>query len=230
MKRKISFSIGEYYHVYNRGNDKRVIYLDREEYKRFLTLLYICNGSMPVNIREQFPKGNAFGFRELRDFNRGETLVDIGAYCLMPNHFHLLIKEKNEGGITKFIGKLSTGYSMYFNSKHERTGKLFEGPFKAVHITADEHLKYLFSYIHLNPVKIIDPKWKEDGIADHDKAKQYLNNYQYSSYLDYLGDGREENIIINKQDFPEYFENFKDFKCFIDEWLNFPKATPWLSN
>lgn len=227
MKRKISFSIGEYYHVYNRGNDKRIIYLDHKEYARFLILMYACNGVMPVHIKDQFPRGVASG--ELRDFDRGETLVDIGAYCLMPNHFHVLIKEKDEGGITKFLGKLSTGYSMYFNGKYERTGKLFEGPFKAVHITTDEHLKYLFSYIHLNPVKIIDPKWKEDGIADHDKARQYLNNYQYSSYLDYLGDDREENIIINKDVFPKYFENFKEFNSFIDEWLN-PnnslKATP----
>lgn len=219
MDRKLSFSSGEYYHIYNRGTDKRIIYSDHDDYKRFLILLYLCNSILPVKIKEQFPQGVALG--ELRDFDRGETLVDIGAYCLMPNHFHILIKEKNEGGITKFIGKLATGYSMYFNNKYERTGKLFEGVFKATHANADEYLKYLFSYIHLNPIKIIDPKWKEDGITDHIKTKKYLNNYQYSSYLDYLGNNRVEGMIINKKTFPDYFESFKDFDCFINQWLNY---------
>ena len=94
----------------------------------------------------------------LLDLPRKETLVDIGAYCLMPNHFHLLIRETAEGNISRFMLKLQTGYPMYFNKKYQRTGALFEGKFKAKHITNDNHLKYLFAYLHLNPVKITDPQ------------------------------------------------------------------------
>ena len=151
-----------------------------------------------------------------------ENLVDIGSYCLMPNHFHILVHERAEGGISKFMQKLSTAYSMYFNTKYERTGVLFEGRFKAQHANTDNYLKYLFAYIHLNPVKLIDSQWKENGIIDRAKAQRYLKTYRFSSYLDYLGKKRPENMILNKDVFPEYFENFSEFRDFIDEWLTAP--------
>jgi len=223
-RRKVDFSIGEFYHIYNRGTDKREIFLNPKDYDRFMSLLYLCNGQKSVNIREQFPKGASFG--ELRGFEHSETLVDIGVYCLMPNHFHLLILEKKEGGITKFMKKLATAYSMYFNKKNQRSGKLFEGHFKAEHVDEDEYLKYLFAYIHLNPVKLFDPLLKEKGITDTEKAKNFLENYNYSSYKDYTGKERNENIILNKQAFPEYFYNFREFNDFINEWLDFPKELP----
>jgi putative transposase len=219
MQRKVLFSIGEYYHIYNRGNDKRKIFLDHKDYLRFLFLLYICNSNRAVNIRSQFPKGVAFA--ELLNFDRGETLVDIGTYCLMPNHFHLLIRERTQDGITKFLGKLLTSYSMYFNRKYKRTGKLFEGAFKAIHADTDEYLNYLFSYIHLNPIKIIDSQWKNRNIKDKEKAEQFLKKYEYSSYLDYTNVERQEWIILNKDAFPKYFSNFKHFENFVKEWLNY---------
>lgn len=222
MERKISFSVDEYYHIFNRGNDKRNIFLGPRDYSRFLVLLYLCNSTKAVNIRDNFPKGVSFG--EIMNFDRGETLVNIGAYCLMPNHFHLLIHEKKEDGLTKFMGKLSTGYSMYFNRKNKRTGKLFEGVFRAVHLAQDEHLRYLFAYIHLNPIKLIEPDWKEKGISNLEKFKKYLEGYNYSSYLDYTGKNKSESIILNKDCFPEYFKNFKEFNNFINEWLQFPKG------
>jgi len=214
MERKFKFSEGEFYHIYNRGNNKNAIFLDNNDQKRFQKLLYICNSKTPVVFKtvQGMP---------LDKIDRGETLVDIGAYCPMPNHFHILVKEKTNNGISKFMEKLSTAYSMYFNKKHERTGKLFEGRFQAKHIQKDEYLRYLFSYIHLNPVKIIDSEWKEKGIADMKKAKEYLADYKYSSYPDYMGVNREESLILNKSAFPEYFDDFKDFEKFIDEWLEY---------
>ncbi|OHA80219.1 MAG: hypothetical protein A2V96_01600 [Candidatus Yonathbacteria bacterium RBG_16_43_6] len=151
-------------------------------------------------------------------------LVDIGAYCLMPNHFHLLVREKNEGGIQKFMLKLLTAYSMYFNKKNERTGSLFESRYKARHANTDDYLKYLFAYIHLNPVKIIDPEWKEKGITDHDGAKEYLDKYSYSSYMDFVGEKREEGVVLNKTAFPEYFDDFEEFDEYIKEWLVYPRS------
>jgi len=214
MERKFNFSVGEFYHIYNRGNNKSIIFQNNADRKRFQKLLYVCNGIKPVIFK-------SIQGMPLDKIERGKTLVDIGAYCLMPNHFHLLIYEKMENGISNFLEKVSTGYSMYFNKKYERTGKLFEGRFQATHADTDEYLKYLFSYIHLNPVKIIEPNWKEEGIKDYNRAQQYLSDYKYSSYLDYLGFDREEKMIINKDSFPEYFSNTKEFRDFINEWLSY---------
>lgn len=212
--RNFDFSIGEFYHAYNRGNDKRIIFNDEYDNERFIKLLYLCNSDKKIVFREVLAE-------ESYQYERGETIVDVGAYCLMPNHFHLLLHEKVEGGISLFMLKLLTAYSTYFNNKNKRTGGLFEGKFKATHADTDEYLKYLFSYIHLNPIKIIDPKWKENGIADRDKAKKYLEMYAHSSYLDYMYKGREKKVIINKAAFPEYFSSLQEFEQCIDEWLAF---------
>jgi len=219
MERKFDFAIDEFYHIFNRGTEKRRIFMDDKDYQRFMALLYLCNGDSSVNIRDQFPKGLSFG--NVKNFKRGEQLVAIGAYCLMPNHFHILIKEIVENGISRYVSKLSTAYSMYFNRKHTRTGKLFENKFKAEYVDRDEYLEYLFAYIHLNPLKLIEPKWREEGIADMDKARQYLKEYKYSSYPDYIGDKRQESIILNKEAFPEYFENVKEFDDFITDMMKF---------
>lgn len=214
MQRRIEFSEGEFYHIYNRGANKKDIFVDDSDRKRFCTLLFVCNSVNSVSFR-------SIKNKPLAEIERGETLVDIGAYCLMPNHFHLLLREKSGDGVTVFMRKVLTAYSMYFNIKYERTGVLFQGRFGARHANSDEYLKYLFSYIHLNPVKIIDPKWKENGITDHKKAEEYLTGYQYSSYLDYLGHDREERMILNVDAFPGYFEDISDFKKCTQEWLSF---------
>ncbi len=225
MTRNTLFSKGEFYHLYNRGTDKRKIFLDEKDYKRFMSLLFVCNGTSHVNLREQFSRG--LSFSDLVDFNRGDNIVNIGAYCLMPNHFHLLVHEKVERGLSTFMKKLLTAYSMYFNKKYKRTGRLFEGSFKSKHIENDEYLKYLYAYIHLNPIKIIDPKWKENGIEDRKAAKNYLNSYRYSSYLDGSSfSHRLENEILNKDAFPKYFLKQKDFYEYIDYWLDFGQTLP----
>lgn len=214
MTRKFNISIGEFYHIYNRGNSKSNIFRDKADIGRFQKLLFVSNNTNPVVFKE-------IQSLALDKIKRGEALVDIGVYCLMGNHFHLLVREKIENGTSIFMQKLLTSYSKYFNKKYGRIGTLFEGPFKATHADTDEYLKYLFAYIHLNPIKIIDPEWKENGIADYEEAKNYLARYSYSSYLDYMGTNRIENSILNKPVFPDYFSNFKEFSKFIDEWLSF---------
>lgn len=212
MERKFNFSVDEFYHIYNRGNNKSIIFLNNSDKKRFQKLLYVCNSTEPVVFKtiQGLP---------LNKIKRGGTLVDIGAYCLMDNHFHLLLREKDEGGIAKFMSKLSTAYSMYFNKKNIRTGTLFEGVFKAQHADTDEYLKYLFAYIHLNPVKFIDPQWKEEGIKDMESARRLLSDYSYSSYQDYLINDRNEKSILSKEAFPGYFADKKEFEDFINDWL-----------
>jgi|SRR3989338_7458782 len=213
--RKVSFEKGEYYHVYNRGNSKQTIFHDKPDYDRFLKLLFLSNSEESFKI---YLIGN-----NVYNFDRGKNLVSIGAYCLMANHFHLLVTPNTEGGISKFMQKLSTGYSMYYNKKYDRTGTLFEGKFKSEHADDDNYLKYLFSYIHLNPIKLIDKSWKEHGIQDIPSAVKYLNQYSPSSYLDYLGYDRVQNKIINPKEFPEYFPNKESFKEEIFGWLSLKK-------
>ena len=218
MNRKIIFAPDEFYHIYNRGNDKREIFLNKKDYRRFICLLYLCNSYKPLHFRDIL-KGSEFLF------DQDETLVDIGCYCLMPNHFHILVKEKDDGNLPLFMQKLATGYSMYFNLKQKRTGKLFEGVFKATHADSDEYLKYLFAYIHLNPIKLIEPLWKETGIKNLKQASAFLKNYQPSSYLDFQETKREEAKILNLKDFPEYFSDKKDFNDYINDWLNYREFT-----
>lgn len=214
MNRRFSFASGEFYHLYNRGTDKRVIFTDEEDYERFISLMFLCNSSRNIVYRD-VPIGLTYGYE------RGDTLVDILAYCLMPNHFHLLICGKNDGSASLFMQKLLTAYTMYFNRKYKRTGALFEGTFKAKHADTDEYLKYLFAYIHLNPVKIIDTNWKEYGIKNRSMAQAYLADYRHSSYPDWQGVTRPETAILNRAASPEYFTTTKNFDDFVKEWLEF---------
>lgn len=213
-ERKFSFAPGEFYHIYNRGNSKQVIFRDEYDYQHFLKLLYIANDVDNFKLRDLSDK-NTF------DFVRAEQLVAIGAYCLMTNHFHILMTQHTDTGISKFMQKVATAYSMYFNAKYERTGGLFEGRFKARHADSDNYMKYLFSYIHLNPVKLIDRTWKEAGIKNSVEAYDYVSNYKHSSLSDYLGNVRSEAVILDTKLFPEYFISHNDIKKELFEWLRF---------
>lgn len=219
MNRTIQFAVGEFYHLYNRGNDKRVIFRDENDRTRFIHLLFLCNSAQPV-VYKTIPAHRVFLFK------REEPLVDIGAYCLMPNHFHLLVYERIPHGITMFMKKLSTAYSMYFNLRNNRTGKLFEGVFKAQHISDDQYLRYLYAYIHLNPIKLIEPKWRENGIQRIKRARTFLERFPYSSYLNYKDIARKENAILNIDAFPDYFSEKHTFDDLIQDWLQFNQANP----
>jgi putative transposase len=207
--------------------------LNNEDRDRFIKLLYLSNSKKGFKFRDDIvdKKINAW------DFKRGGTLVSIGAWVLMPNHFHIYLTSisspkpglgeekdenlKNKANIALFMHKLCVSYAKYFNKKYKRTGSLFEGPFKSTHVKNDNQAKYLFSYIHLNPVKLIDPKWKENGIANKNLALEYLSAYKWSSYPDHRGISRNENSILNLNDFPKYFSNIKDFNLEILSWLQY---------
>lgn len=211
--RKAPFISSEFYHIYNRGNDKRIIFHDKGDYNHFVNLLYISNSD------------DKFVFREMNknifDLDQKNKLVSIGAYCLMPNHFHLILTQPEEGSISRFMLKLSTAYSMYYNNKYKRTGALFEGKFKSQHASDDRYLKYLFSYVHLNPVKLIQKDWKEIGIKNKPGSIDFLKQYKYSSYSDYLGVNRLENKILDQNAFPDYFPTKEKFIREIFDWLSY---------
>jgi putative transposase len=117
------------------------------------------------------------------------------------------------------MAKLCTGYALYFNKKEHRVGPLFQGNFKARHARRDEYLKYLFAYIHLNPLKLVDPAWKENSVADIEKARMYLESYKYSSYPEFTGKKRDEAVILDRAEFPGYFGSTVEFQDLIDEWV-----------
>lgn len=219
MAREINFfAVGEFYHIYNRGTEKRLIFLDNADRIRFLSLLYLCNSRSPIH-RSNFMSTS---LQKLMILPRDETIVDIGAYCMMPNHFHLLVREKIDKGASIFMQKVSTAYTMYFNKRYERSGSLFQGRFKAEHLNIDNYLKYIYSYIHLNPIGIIDSGWKQHVIKDKSKIYKYLNSYQFSSYLDYVDKTPRdpEGNILNKDVFPEYFPTPENFKQSLQEWID----------
>ncbi|MEK7461514.1 MAG: transposase [Patescibacteria group bacterium] len=216
MARAHVFAPGEYYHLYSRGTEKRKIFLDRNDYERFIKILFFCNGTKPVVIRD-LPVGLTF---EKYIDKKGEMLIDIGAYCLMPNHFHLLVRERRDNGISLFMQKSITAYTMYFNEKYKRKGRLFESSYKSIHADDDNYLKYLFAYIHLNPVKLIDPDWKKSNIKDTEKFKKHLSKYVFSSFADYTGNSRDSALILNKKEFPQYFPTPDVFTTLIFDWFS----------
>lgn len=213
--RKKPFIDGLYYHVYNRGNNKQEIFHDEEDYFRFICLLFACNSTNNLRAFNFLRKDKSFFIRE------GEPIVSIGAYVLMPNHFHILITQNKEGGISKFMQKVNTAYAMYYNQKYDHTGGLFEGKFKAIYADNDRYLKYLFSYIHLNPIKLIQKDWKEKGIKNEQKALNFLEEYKYSSFIDYNEEKRPQNSILNRDAFPDYFSNQNSFLKEVFDWLKY---------
>jgi putative transposase len=230
--RKFPLVLDEFYHVYNRGVEKRVIFQDKYDYQRFVELLFLMNSLRPVDLR-LVHQGTSSAY----DFERGEQVVAIGAYCLMSNHFHILLTPLVENGISIFMGKVGTSYSMYFNKKYERNGALFQGKFKAQWVNADPYLKYLLAYIHLNPVKLIDAKWQEEGIKDAAKAHAFAASFQYSSLQDYMAMLTERNTeksvitraeaaLLQPDAFPKYFETAASKESELQGWLAFKDFIP----
>lgn len=223
MNRKIVFAPGEYYHLYNRGVEKRDIFMDDSDRHRFISLLYLCNSGASITIRDLLKDG--YTEESLFDVPIDDHYVAIGAYCLMDNHIHLLVKEIDDNGISHFMQKLMTAYTMYFNQKYKRVGPLFQGVFKAEHADDDQYLQYLCAYIHLNPLKMFDPHWRTTkGLSE--RLIKNIFSYTYSSFLDYSKneETRVQSKILNKKEFPQYFENKHDFMKYHMEWLSFNRG------
>lgn len=220
--RKTIFATNHFYHIYNRGVDKRKIFQNNKDRFRFLKTLEILNDvkATYLDLRVFFnPIVNqslALTRTSTREVEK-EPWVRIHAFCLMPNHFHLLLEQVTDKGVTKFLHKISTAYTKYFNLKNERTGRLFEGTFKAILIDRDEYLIHLSRYIHLNPIELIKPKWKEDGVYSWKKIKKFLSEYIWSSYPVYRGKGTWRTIeeIVFQKTILSYFKSPDAYQKFL---------------
>ena len=195
MDRGLTFVPGEVYHIYNRGVEKRTIFQGSRDWQHFQELLYISNNTEPL-ASKLMPK-NSY------EFKRKGTIIDLLGYAQMTNHYHLIVLEKIDGGISKFMSKFGTAYSMFFNTKYERSGPLFCKPFRAKHVYSDDYLRWLFGYVHLNPLIIYDPAWEKNVRTKQiNEAQKFLREYRFSSYWDYFSGEREESRILNKNVLP----------------------------
>lgn len=210
----------EIYHVLSRGVDKRKIFLDEKDYFRFIHNLFEFNNQEQSTMSSYLFRHHFDIVSRNMEIERKQRklLVDIHAFCLMPNHYHLLLNSKIKNGISLFMKKLNIGYVKYFNKKYKRTGTLFEGRFKSVLVKTQPHFIYLPYYIHLNPLDLVAPEWREKKILNWKKALKFLNSYRWSSHLDYTG--HKNFPSITKREFLfEFFGNEKDYKKSIENWL-----------
>jgi len=224
--RKVKFETGNIVHIFNRGVEKRNIFNNEVDMWRFLQGMFLfndINSSFGVLFEIERKNKGMINFNLLRKFiyenktNR-EPLVRIMADCLMPNHYHLIIEEIQNGGISRFMHKLGTGYVNYFNKKNNRVGSLFQGRFKAVVVKNDTQLQYLLAYINvINPGQLIEPELKEKGVVNIEKVMDFAKKYSFSTNPDYLG--IRDSIIIDKGIFKEFFPTLESYERFIREFL-----------
>jgi len=204
--------IGDIFHVFNRGVEKRKIFLDDQDYFRFVNNLFLLNNKFG---KIRTTKANIFNQPDLKR----QKLVEILKWSLLPNHYHLLLYEIEEGGALEFTKRLGNAYTKYFNIKNKkRSGYLFQNSAKIVSITNDPHFLYIPFYIDLNPLDLKFADWKNKGI-DNRKAIDFLKNYRWSSFNHYFMKNTI-NQIENKQLFFHLFDtNEKNYENDIIDYL-----------
>lgn len=213
------FGVDDYVHVYNRGTRKMEITRDTRDKWRFLQALRFFNDThSSVNILRQLNKLLKSDFESVfkigwpPNWPQKNPLVKILCYCLMPNHFHLLLKEIVEGGISKFVQKLEIGLTNYFNIKYQESGNLFQGGYRGKRIDGQRYLEYLSVYIQIVNVLELFPGGLEAAFRDINTALKFVKKYPFSSYLDYVGP--RKSLIIDKDVLGEIFPTPKDYEEF----------------
>jgi len=202
--RKEKFITGDNYHATIRAIDDNLVFKNTNDYFRGIFSIYEFNDTNPVTIQAKRKARKAFknSLMKLEKIDRRRTsiqlpefadkrdkFVDILAFCFMPNHIHLLLKQLKDDGISKFMQKVGGGYGKYFNTKYQRKGHVFQDSFNAVRIENDNQLMATVSYIFTNPIALVEPGWKELGIRNHttEEVENYLKEYKWSNFQDCIG-------------------------------------------
>lgn len=185
--RPVIFTESGFYHVYNRGHNKQDIFYDNKDYRRYI--------------------------KRLSEYLKKHK-VTLLAYCLMPNHLHLILRQDNDESIDRFIHRLHTAYTMYFNKKYDKVGAVFQGRFKAKLIDTDEYLLHVSRYIHINPLELIHAQGRA--------LSSELENYPWSSYAEYVHP--HSKSLCNPTFILNYFSNSPirgkaTYKAFVEEYL-----------
>lgn len=192
--------IGQFYHIYNRGSEKREIFSQPRDYSRFQKTFYYYQFLGPKPSFSKFSKSDLNSFKAHPD----KKIVDVVCYCLMPNHFHFLLRQLKENGISTFISQLSNSYTKYFNTKYKRVGPLLQGAFKAVLVESEEQLVHLSRYIHLNPVV--------SGLIKN------LDHYQWSSYQEYING---QKFYCSYEEVLSLYSSTKDYQEFVEAQIDY---------
>ena len=201
--RKTQIAPGEYYHICNRGVNKQVIFHNTRDYFRFLFLILYFQSSETFDqlgrVVDKFVQHRVLDIAEIVIKKR---TVELVSFCIMPNHFHLILREITEGGISTYMQRVLNAYGKYYNTKYEKSGHVFQGPYRAVHIKDDRQLLHAAAYIHKNPREIKGWTNRED-------------KYQWSSYSDYIKDNRWGDLLIPDIVLGQ-FRNPKEYQKFVE--------------
>lgn len=216
--RSVQFIPGSFYHIFNRGVDKRQIFMDDHDFLRFYVSLYAFN--------DEHYSGRLSGLKVndvVQSFRHGvsdtrKRLVDIHSFILRGNHFHMLIRANSESGIPYFLRCITQGYARYFNLRHKRSGALFEGSFKAVAVQRDSQLMHLPRYIHLNALDGKFPEWRDGKIADWDLAVKTLDNYRWSSHGFFNGKSQLLPVVQEIGELGGVYDSPKAYIEFLHAW------------
>ncbi len=204
--RKVSFVNGEFYHIYNRGVDKRNTFEDREDLDRFFQSMDEFNTMEPIGSIYE----NSFRKKNVQlggSTSKLDKLVDFVCYCINPNHYHFVLLQLVDNGISEFMKRLSGGYTYYFNNKNKRSGTLFQGTFKSVHINSNEYLLHISAYVNLNN------KVHQLGGLTSKLVK--------SSWDEYVGKSKGRQIVFCEKDIIlSQFKNSTEYKVFAESSLN----------
>lgn len=199
----------EYYHVYNRGVASQTTYSSKKDYERFLLCLAYYRFDVPFKLSHLLQISQSDREELLLQLEKkGQKDVDIIAFALMPNHFHISLQQKVEGGVSRFMKKITDSYTRYFNTKYERLGPIFQGAFKAVHVETDEQLIHLSRYIHLNPLVSF-------VVRDED-----FLSYPWSSLKYYIGGGAS---FVNTKPVLAHFKNVQEYLKFVLDQADYGK-------
>lgn len=206
--RNTEFAVNEIYHVYNRGVDKRPIFSDAKDFKRFRDCMVLLNSDSVINSVRDYNKNHDYRHLvsgEHKIHNEGSNLVNFVSFCLLPNHFHFILKQNTENGIERFMHKLSMSYSKYFNAKHQRSGSLLQGAYKSKHVDSNEYLLWLSVYVNLN-----------------DKVHRISNNdstFIYSSWDQIVGKETKPLVSVNPNIITDQYQTIDEYKEFALETL-----------
>ncbi|MDP2649330.1 MAG: transposase [bacterium] len=206
--RIIPFVTGDYYHLYNKSFDEQVLFQNRRDYSRFLETLFY------YQIQNPKPKFSTYRMSKIFPVDESKKVVEILCYCLMPNHFHLLVKQICEGGISEFMRKAIHSFTKYRNVKYKKQGPLLNGIFKAVRVESDEQLMHLSRYIHLNPLV--------SGLV------RDLKFYSWTSYLAYIGVIEEPKIA--KDEMLKFFKSPLEYQQFVLSQADYGKELELLKH
>jgi len=219
------------FHIYNRGTEKRIIFTDYAEYCRFVFLMWVCRiGKLKINLSKSETIQAAeslLGGEEpdsslyIKEF---DPLVAFITWNLMPNHYHFMLVSLAERGITKYMSKIGDAFTKYFNARHERSGRLFQGPCQSIEVKSSKYFYILVRYINMNHAELVEPQWKERRIRDRYKMREFVDSYQWSAHQDFMG--KRNSLLINRELISELFgaeftdKGLKGYQDFIEAWFD----------